>query len=291
MAKKRTVKKAVRVETPYAATVFNKKAIQESINVPPEKIIDVLTKSMVVTTDNTSPRNYGDYVVSISLEKQERLGLHPIPKKGKGNYSLKEYLTDLANVNPDYRIKKAVVFDTETTGYTGYAASMAFVLYNLETKEVEKTFYALINPQERLSADVIKVHGITNEHVKNEPTFDHYWPEVKEFFDEADIAVGQNLVFDMKVLEREFERMGVSNTIETYPIFDTMTYAKYILNIKDKNGKKVKAPSLEESMRAFNLPLPKLEEGQSFHNALVDTEGTLAVFKKLIAIDPETLEY
>jgi len=48
---------------------------------------------------------------------------------------------------------------------------------------------------------------------------------------------------------------------------------------KDKNGKRIKDPKLEEAVEFFGIKL----EDTEYHNALVDTEATLEVFKAMLA--------
>jgi DNA polymerase III epsilon subunit-like protein len=64
-----------------------------------------------------------------------------------------------------------------------------------------------------------------------------------------------------------------------------MELSKNIAKIKDKNGRKIKNPSLEELVKFYGVKMPKAE----YHNALVDTEATLEVFKAMINLPIEKL--
>jgi len=257
-----------------SSTVFNREAVQKAINIDPLKMINVLQESMAVGDKGEIPRNYADFLTSISLDDQEKLPLHNPADVGK----LTTFLKDYNMVNDEYKVDKVLVFDTETTGYTGYVVSIAFVLYSIKEDKVLEEYYSLVNPMAPISADSIKVHKIVEEDIKDAKTFDQVWEEVKDLFGKADMAVGQNLSFDLKVLEREFERMNMPNPIESYFYFDTMKYGKAIAKVKDKNGKKIKDASLEELIQFFGIKL----EDTTYHNALVDTKATLEVFKAML---------
>ena len=222
------------------------------------------------TVEVESPRNEIDSLYSLVLQNK----LLPSYKKR----GLESFLLDLKEIPEENRVDKVLVFDTETTGKTGYVVSIAFILYSISEDKILEERYELINPQAPIEKEAEKVHLISEEKVKNKPIFADFWEEFKELFDKADMAVGQNLIFDLMVLEREFERMGIVNPIMGFPYFDTMEMGKDIAKVKDKNGRRVKNPKLEELVEFFDI---KLEE-TDYHNALTDTKATLEVFKKMI---------
>jgi len=255
-------------------TVFNKAAKKKALNISPEKIVKTLQESMVIGPKGEIPRDYGDFTVSISLEDQEKLPLHNPLKIN----TLEAYLKDLKEVNEKYKIDKVIVFDTETTGYNGYAVSMAFILYSIKENKILKEYYSLVDPQVDIPEETTKIHGIKNEDIEGENTFKELWPEVEEMFNEADMAVGHNLAFDFKVLEREFDRINKINPIEGFPYFDTMNLSKQVVKAKDKNGKRIKDATLEECVEFYKVEITNVE----YHNALVDTQATLEVFKAML---------
>ena len=256
-------------------TVFNKKAREKAINVEPQDMLNLLEKSMINGVNEEIPRNFADYLVSLSLKEEKTLPMYPLNK----NNSLETFKNDFEQVKKENRVDKVIVFDTETTGYNGYAVSIACILYSIKENKILKKYYSLVNPQMDIPADSTKIHKIKNEDVQDEKIFAELWPEIQKIFNEADMAVGQNLGFDFRVLEREFARMGIPNPIESFFWFDTMTLAKPIVKAKDKNGKRIKDPKLEESVKFFGINLKDTE----YHNALVDTEATLEVFKAMLA--------
>src|SRR5258706_7175791 len=70
-----------------------------------------------------------------------------------------------------------------------------------------------VNPGIRIPRESTAVHGISDEDVKDAPTFAALAPEVAAFFDRCDLA-GYNIrAFDVPVLVKEFERAGVPFTL------------------------------------------------------------------------------
>ncbi len=61
---------------------------------------------------------------------------------------------------------------------------------------------------------VIAIHGITDDMVKDAPTFKQVANEVKQFFDGCDIAGYNSNRFDIPMLIEEFLRMWLTFNME-----------------------------------------------------------------------------
>lgn len=101
-------------------------------------------------------------------------------------------------------------FDLETTG-TDVARdriveiSVCKVFPN-GNKEV-KTW--LVNPGRPIPKAVSEIHGITDEKVKDEPTFDKLAPKVYEMIKDSDLAGYNSNRFDIPMLAEEMLRCGI----------------------------------------------------------------------------------
>lgn len=259
-------------------TVYNQRTVKSAVSsVPQNKIMDYLTASMI--QGDKVPRDYGDYL--ISLIKEEPLPLHNAVDKDE----LMAYIVDLSAVPEEEQVRYVLGFDTETTSaYTdGLACSVALILFDMKKNEVLEEFYTLVNPGVSIPADATEIHKISNEDVADEKPFKEYFSKIEEMFSKADMAVGQNLQFDWKILEREYEREDKTFPFINFPYFDTMDMGKRFFGFKDVNGKKLKNPKLEEAMEFFGI-----ESSGDYHNALVDTEATIKVFYRMLhAYDEE----
>lgn len=189
---------------------------------------------------------------------------------------LSAFIHDLGVVEEHNRIRYVAAFDTETTGFVGYACSAAIILYDLKEKRKVNEFYSLINPLISIPMEASQIHKITDEDVKEERTFDQVREDIENLLLKADMFVGHNLMFDLKVLDREYERVGNTNPFINFPYFDTMKYGKNLMGFKDKAGK-IKDPKLEEAMEFYGLT-----QSGDYHNALTDTEATLDVFLHML---------
>ena len=79
---------------------------------------------------------------------------------------------------PNYN--KLVIGDTETTGFKeNRIVSIAILVYENGKKIADK--YILVNPQTQIESGASKVNGITYDTIKNCPTFDEVWEEIKDY--------------------------------------------------------------------------------------------------------------
>lgn len=200
------------------------------------------------------------------------------PLKSKSVDFFKPFIEDYRLVPEDQRLKRLAVFDTETTGrFNSYIVSIAICILNLETMQIEDEYYQVINPLAEIEDGAFRVHKISQEEAEKNPTFKEVEEKATEMFLKADAICGQNIEgFDLRVLEREYERLDVINPLLSLPTFDTMVMAKHIVQAKDKRGK-LKNPTVEESMNFFKIEQP---EGM-YHNALTDTKSCVELVKRL----------
>ncbi|MFH1688526.1 MAG: exonuclease domain-containing protein [bacterium] len=117
--------------------------------------------------------------------------------------------------------KTLVAFDTETTGLWAPAnriVEIGAVRFRLEAGELDR-FSTLVNPQRPMPADVIRVHGITDEMVAKAPTIDTALEAFRGFCRD-DILVAHNAMFDISFVACELKRLG--QAFPDNPILDTV---------------------------------------------------------------------
>ncbi|MDE3235428.1 MAG: 3'-5' exonuclease [Bacteroidota bacterium] len=100
--------------------------------------------------------------------------------------------------------------DLETTGVnisTDRIVEIAIVKISTDgSKQVKRK---LINPQMPIPAGASDVHGITDEMVKDAPTFKQVANEIKQFLDNCDMGGYNSNRFDVPMLIEEFLRAGM----------------------------------------------------------------------------------
>jgi len=100
-------------------------------------------------------------------------------------------------------------FDLETTGVTVGAdriVEIAILKVDPSGKKETKTYR--VNPEITIPAEVSAIHGITNEDVVNEPTFEQLAPNLYLFLNDCDLAGFNSNKFDIPMLVEEFYRVG-----------------------------------------------------------------------------------
>lgn len=105
--------------------------------------------------------------------------------------------------------------DLETTGInisTDRIVEIAIVkIMPDESKQVKRK---LINPQIPIPHGATEVHGITDEMVKDAPSFKQVANEIKQFMDGCDIGGYNSNRFDIPLLIEEFLRAGINFSIQ-----------------------------------------------------------------------------
>lgn len=128
------------------------------------------------------------------------------------------------------QLKRPIAFiDLETTGVslsTDRIVEIAIIkLLPDDTRQVKRK---LINPQMPIPKSSSDIHGITNEMVKDAPTFKQVANEVKVFIENCDLGGYNSNRFDIPILMEEFLRVGLEidlskrKMVDVQHIFYTM---------------------------------------------------------------------
>lgn len=106
--------------------------------------------------------------------------------------------------------KSIIYFDIESTGVETESArivELACIKYNSDGTQEEKTIK--VNPTIPIPLEASDVHGITDEMVKDLPTFKQYAQAIRNWFDGCDLAGFNSDNYDVPLLSAEFERSGL----------------------------------------------------------------------------------
>jgi DNA polymerase-3 subunit epsilon len=107
-------------------------------------------------------------------------------------------------------IKPLAVIDLECTGMnlsTDRIVESAIVKILPDGRKMVKR--KLINPEIPIPASISEIHGITDEMVKDAPTFRQVANEIRQFIDNADLAGYNSNRFDIPMLVEEFLRVSL----------------------------------------------------------------------------------
>jgi DNA polymerase-3 subunit epsilon len=125
--------------------------------------------------------------------------------------------------------KPLAFIDLETTGTNlGTDRIVEIAIVKLLPDKTRTVKRKLINPEMPIPPAVSEVHGITDEMVKNAPTFKQIAQELKQILDGCDLAGYNSNRFDIPLLIEEFLRAGVEfdmkgrKMLDVQKIFHTM---------------------------------------------------------------------
>ncbi len=109
------------------------------------------------------------------------------------------------------QITKPIAFiDLETTGVNlGTDRIVEIAIVKLLPDGSKTVKRKLINPEMPISKTSVEIHGISNEMVKDAPTFAQAAQELKQVLDDCDLAGYNSNRFDIPLLVEEFLRAGV----------------------------------------------------------------------------------
>jgi DNA polymerase III epsilon subunit family exonuclease len=124
-----------------------------------------------------------------------------------------------------------VVFDLETTGLNSSpSGNMDRIIeiggYKIIDGGIKECFNTFINPERKLSEEIIKLTGITPDMVENAPTYRQVMPDFFKFCQGA-YLVGHNIAgFDFKFVDYYCAQLGY---VLERKIFDTVPFSQEML--------------------------------------------------------------
>ena len=164
-----------------------------------------------------------------------------------------------------------IFLDTETTGLSAKGGDRVLEIACVETENLiptKKIFHKLINPEKKISDEAFKIHGFSNDFLKDKEKFKDIADEFLEFIKDKKIII-HNAEFDLAHLNNELQLIG-KNKINKNNIIDTLDLAR------DKfPGSGISLDALCKRYRIDNFKRKK-------HTALIDCELLSKVYINLI---------
>ena len=169
-------------------------------------------------------------------------------------------------------MSRQIVLDTETTGLSAEGGDRIIELGCVELlnrKLTGNNLHHYVNPERDSHEDALKVHGISNEFLKDKPKFAEVVDDILQYLQGAEIII-HNAAFDVGFLNKELELVG-RPAFRTYveSVTDTLAMAKEMY------------PGKRNSLDALCDRLGVDNSGRTLHGALLDAELLADVYINL----------
>jgi len=169
-------------------------------------------------------------------------------------------------------MSRQIVLDTETTGLSAEGGDRIIEIGCVELvnrKLTGNNLHIYLNPQRDSHEDALKVHGISNEFLRDKPKFAEVAQDILDYLQGAEIII-HNAAFDVSFLNKELELIGkppFAGFVDS--VTDTLVMAKEMF------------PGKRNSLNALCDRLGVDNSGRTLHGALLDAELLADVYINL----------
>jgi len=164
-----------------------------------------------------------------------------------------------------------IFLDTETTGLSARDGDRIVEIACIETKSLiptTKVFHKFINPQKKISQEAFKIHGFSDDFLKDKKKFEDVADEFLEFIEGKKLII-HNAPFDIGFLNNELKKAN-KKILNEKEVVDTLGIAR--------SKYPSSSNSLDNLCKRFNIDLSR----RTKHNALLDCELLREVYINLV---------
>ena len=166
---------------------------------------------------------------------------------------------------------REIVLDTETTGLEpgeGHRIVEIGAVELLNHLPTGRTFHKYINPQRAVPEDAFRIHGLSDDFLRDKPVFAEVAAEFIAFVGEARLVI-HNASFDLKFINAELNWLAMP-PIPAERAVDTVLIARR------------RFPGAQASLDALCRRFGIDNSGRQLHGALLDSELLAEVYLELI---------
>lgn len=171
---------------------------------------------------------------------------------------------------------RKLILDTETTGldFVDDKIIEIGIIELIDDVRTNNNFHIYINPNQKISIDAQKIHGLTNDFLDKKKSFSDIADKFLKFIDD-DVLVIHNSQFDLNFINKELEECGREKIVN--PIIDTINLAR------------IKFPGQTVNLDALCRKLNIVNTRKKYHGALLDADLLCKVYLKISAGKQEKL--
>ncbi len=165
---------------------------------------------------------------------------------------------------------REIVLDTETTGLSprdGHRVVEIGALEMVNKVLTGKSFHYYINPERSMPTEAYRIHGISDEFLKDKPLFKDIAQEFLDFIEEGSLVI-HNASFDIKFLNHELTLLKKPQ-LELADAIDTLIMARRTF------------PGARASLDALCKRFKVDNSSRQLHGALKDAELLAEVYVEL----------
>lgn len=180
------------------------------------------------------------------------------------------FASEVVSLDTEITIKYLyAILDIETTGGKYNEEGITEIaIYKYDGHQVIDQFISLVNPEREIQPFVVNLTGINSKMLRNAPKFYEVAKRIVEITEDC-IIVAHNALFDYRILQTEFKRLGFNFTKKT---LCTVELSKDL--IPDQPSY-----SLGKLTRVLGIPV------SDRHRASGDAQATVKLFKLLLDKD------
>lgn len=215
----------------------------------------------IAITDHSVVQAFPD-----AMDMARKLGIKVI-------YGVEAYLVDdlsdvVQNSKGQNLLDEFVVFDLETTGLNrNYNKIIEIGAVKIKGGKIQDRFSSFINPNEKLTAEIVKITNITDDMLKDAPEENQVMEKFIDFFGSS-VLVAHNAKFDMGFLKKWTEK---NNKMVYNTVLDTVGLSRTLFPQMTKHTLNVLAKKLNITLK-------------NHHRAVDDAEATAEIFIKCTEI-------
>ena len=166
---------------------------------------------------------------------------------------------------------REIVLDTETTGMDPFKGDRIVEIGCVELLNHIPTgnhYHVYINPERDVPAEVVAVHGLTEQFLKDKPVFAEIYADFLDFIGDATLVI-HNAEFDMKFINHHITEMGAP-AIPNTRVVDSLLMARQKFPGSPAN--------LDALCKRFSID----NSNRTLHGALLDSELLAEVYLELL---------
>ncbi len=174
---------------------------------------------------------------------------------------------------------REIVFDTETTGLSPEKGDRLVEIGAVELINhlpTGKTYHQYINPERDVPEEVVAVHGLTEEFLKDYPVFADVAQDFIDFVGDDGILVAHNAQFDINFINYELRKTG-REEYNYDRVIDTLEIARKMF------------PGAKNNLDALCKRFGVDNSNRTLHGALLDADLLAKVYLELLGGDEPSM--